>query len=332
MMLVDNDIMFRLTDVCKEFPVSGAKKDVKLKALKNINLEIRRGESFGIVGESGCGKSTLARTLLGLYKPTSGQILYNGEDINGSDNNVRKKLHREVQVVLQDPFASLSPRMRVWEIITEPMLVKGGISKKQCVKRAEELLELTGLPVEAAMKYPHQFSGGQRQRIAIARSLSVMPKCIVLDEPVSALDVSIRAQILNLLKDLQEQFDLTYIIIAHDLEVMEHFCDRIGVMYLGQVMELASRDEIFSEPLHPYTKALFDSILPINPETEWKRVEIGDIPSPIDAPEGCPFSTRCSECTAACGERPVIREVKPGHYVSCVKFQKGLSEGVDCKL
>ena len=159
-----------------------------------------------------------------------------------------------------------------------------------------------------------------------------MPKCIVLEEPVSALDVSIRAQILNLLKDLQEQFDLTYIIIAHDLEVMEHFCDRIGVMYLGQVMELASRDEIFSEPLHPYTKALFDSILPINPETEWKRVEIGDIPSPIDAPEGCPFSTRCSECTAACGERPVIREVKPGHYVSCVKFQKSLSEGVDCKL
>ena len=321
MMAVENHVMFKLENVCKEFPVSGAAKDVRLKALKNICLEIQSGESFGIVGESGCGKSTLAKTLLGLHKPTSGRVLYNGEDINGPDREILKRLHNEVQVVFQDPFASLSPRMRVWEIITEPMLVKGGVSRKQCMQRAVELLELTGLPAEAAMKYPHQFSGGQRQRIAIARALSVMPKCIILDEPVSALDVSIRAQVLNLLKDLQDQFQLTYVIIAHDLEVMEHFCDRIGVMYLGQLMELASRDEIFSEPLHPYTQALFDSILPISPEADWKRTEIGDIPSPIEAPAGCPFSTRCPQCTDRCGAQPSMTEVRPGHFVSCVNYQ-----------
>lgn len=316
----ENNVMFKLINVNKEFPVSGAGKNVKLKAIKNINLEIHQGESFGIVGESGCGKSTLAKTLLGLHKPTSGQIFYDGDDVNGEDRTILKKLHAEVQVVFQDPFASLSPRMRIWEIITEPMLVKGRISKKECMKRAEELLALTGLPAEAAMKYPHQFSGGQCQRIAIARALSVMPRCIVLDEPVSALDVSIRAQVLNLLKDLQEQFDLTYVIIAHDLEVMEHFCDRIGVMYLGQMMELAPREDIFADPLHPYTQALFESILPISPEAEWKRVEIGDIPSPIEAPRGCPFSTRCSKCIAACSQEQVISEVKPGHYAACVMY------------
>ena len=326
MMLVDNDIMFRLTDVCKEFPVSGAKKDVKLKALKNINLEIRRGESFGIVGESGCGKSTLARTLLGLYKPTSGQILYNGEDINGSDNNVRKKLHREVQVVLQDPFASLSPRMRVWEIITEPMLVKGGISKKQCVKRAEELLELTGLPVEAAMKYPHQFSGGQRQRISIGRALASYPELIICDEPVSALDVAIQAQILNLFMDLQEKNNLTYLFISHDLGVVQHMCDDIGVMYLGRFAEVADKVSLFTSPAHPYTYSLLSVVPQVSRSPKGGRVKLlGDPPSPIDLKPGCRFNTRCPFAEDVCRhEEPELRKIGDNHFVACHLVRDGL--------
>ncbi|MGG1659045.1 ABC transporter ATP-binding protein [Brevibacillus sp. NRS-1366] len=314
-------VAYELTNVCKEFHVKGGKNKT-VKALKNVTLTVYRGESFGIVGESGCGKSTLVKTMLGLYHPTSGQVCYDGKDINCGDKSVKKQLHSEVQVVFQDPFASLSPRMRVWEIIAEPLIVKGGMKKKELLSRVEELLQLTGLPASAAMKYPHQFSGGQRQRIAIARALSVMPKCIILDEPVSALDASVRAQVLNLLKDLQAQFDLTYIIIAHDLEVMEHVCDRIGVMYLGQLMELASCDRLFSEPLHPYTQKLFDSILTIDPEAPKKRVEIGDIPSPIDTPKGCPFSTRCAARSEACSAEPILSEVRHDHYAACVQLEK----------
>ncbi|MFB6367330.1 ABC transporter ATP-binding protein [Paenibacillus elgii] len=314
-------VAFELTDVCKEFHVKGG-KHTTVKALKNVTLSVYRGESFGIVGESGCGKSTLVRTMLGLYHPTSGHVYYDGKDIHCGEKSVIRQLHNDVQVVFQDPFASLSPRMRIWEIIAEPLIVKGIKNKKELLSRVEELLRLTGLPAEAAMKYPHQFSGGQRQRIAIARALSVMPKCIILDEPVSALDASVRAQVLNLLKDLQAQFDLTYIIIAHDLEVMEHVCDRIGVMYLGQLMELSACDGLFSEPLHPYTKRLFDSILTIDPEAPKKKVEIGDIPSPIDTPKGCPFSTRCAARSDACSVEPILSEIKPGHYAACVQLAK----------
>ena len=312
----ERNIAFELKNVSKEFPVQG-RKDATVKALKNVSLTVYRGESFGVVGESGCGKSTLVKTVLGLYQPTRGQVLYDGHDINARNKAAARQLHDEVQVVFQDPFSSLSPRMRIWEIIAEPLIIRGKTSKRELVPRVEELLELIGLPASAAMKYPHQFSGGQRQRIAIARALSVMPKCIVLDEPVSALDASVRAQVLNLLKDLQDKFHLTYIMISHDLEVMEHVCDRIGVMYLGQLMELAPCRELFAQPMHPYTKRLLDSILTIDPDAPKKKVQIEDIPSPIEVRPGCPFYTRCAEHSDVCKEEPHLVEVHTGHFVAC---------------
>lgn len=306
--------LFQIENVKKRFTLQAG----TVTAVNGVNLNVVEGETFGIVGESGCGKSTLARMLLGLTKPTDGRILYRGQDIQTRGGLAL--LRREVQCVFQDPFTSLSPRMKVWEIIAEPIIAQGIGKKRALQDRVAELLELTGLPQDSGDKYPHQFSGGQRQRIAIARALALTPKCIILDEPVSALDVSIRAHIINLLCDLQQQLGLTYVLIAHDLAVMQHMCDRIAVMYLGQAVEFADRDRLYDHPSHPYTRALLDAVL--TPQVGIRRAPqpLGDLPSPLAPPPGCPFSSRCPVTIEPCNRRPPLIPIANEHSVACHHF------------
>ncbi|MEY4630823.1 MAG: hypothetical protein RIQ81_943 [Pseudomonadota bacterium] len=309
----------------KHFPVTKGflvGKKAVVHAVNGVSFDLAEGETLGLVGESGCGKSTLGRSLLRLTEPTAGQVFFQGENITNADSRRLRSLRREMQIVFQDPFSSLNPRMTVGEILSEPFLIhkvaKGGALRDQVM----EMLQHVGLPEQAYARYPHEFSGGQRQRIGIARALALRPKLLVLDEPVSALDVSIQSQILNLLCDLRDSFSLSYIFIAHDLAVIEHISDRVGVMYLGHMMEIAPAEAIYGRPAHPYTKALLSSIPRPDPSHAGKGRQVlsGDVPSPVNPPSGCVFRTRCPVATELCGrERPELREVagSPRHKVAC---------------
>lgn len=321
-----NEVLMEIHHLKKWFPIAGSRGKEKnyVKAVEDVNLTIRRGETLGIVGESGCGKSTLARMLLRLIEPTEGEILFKGKDLNKMSAEEMRKTRRYMQMVFQDPYASLNPRMRVGNILSEPYLVHGLCSEKEAKQKAAELLELVGLGADSMKKFPHEFSGGQRQRICIARALAVNPDIIVCDECVSALDVSIQAQIINLLKELQDKYNLTYLFISHDLSVVEHISDTVGVMYLGNLVEYGATPDIFSHPLHPYTKALFSAIPIPDPTIRRERIVLqGSIPSPANPPKGCKFHTRCPYATERCKtEAPQQREVEPGHYVVCHLYEK----------
>jgi peptide/nickel transport system ATP-binding protein len=293
-----------------------------IRAVDDVSLVIRRGETLGLVGESGCGKSTVGRTILRLYRPTAGQILFDGRDITSLGEAELRPLRRRMQMVFQDPFASLNPRHSVGRIVGEPLRAHGLAHGREVGGRVRELLGVVGLPPDAASRYPHEFSGGQRQRIGVARALAVNPDFIVADEPVSALDVSIQAQIINLLENLQEDFELTYLFIAHDLAVVRHISDRIAVMYLGWIVEVSPADDLYVNPLHPYTISLLSAVPIPDPVVERQREAIlltGDLPSPANPPAACRFHTRCPymQPTRCRDETPPLREVLPGHHVAC---------------
>ncbi|MBU8596456.1 peptide ABC transporter substrate-binding protein [Shouchella clausii] len=291
-----------------------------VKAVDGITLNVYKGESLGIVGESGSGKSTLGRMLLRLLDPTEGEVYFNGEQISNLSNRKMRPYRRDMQMVFQDPYASLNPRMTIGELLEEPLLVhKTMNTKADRKKRAEELLETVGLPKSSYNKYPHEFSGGQRQRVGIARALSTKPKLIIGDEPVSALDVSIQSQVLNLMKDLQDEFQLTYLFIAHDLSVVKHISDRVAVMYLGRIVEIAQKDSLYETPLHPYTEALISAVPSTDVTVKKEKISLkGELPSPANPPKGCAFHTRCPHAYERCKhERPEMTEQKAGHFVAC---------------
>lgn len=296
-----------------------------LKAVDNINIDIYSGETFGLVGESGCGKSTLGRTIKGIYTPTAGQVIFKGQDIAQMSKNEQKTYMRNVQMIFQDPYSSLNPRMTVKELISEGLEIHKLGTRAERERKVFETLALVGLNPEYVTRFAHEFSGGQRQRLAIARALAVEPKFIVCDEPISALDVSIQGQIVNLMKDLQEQFGLTYLFIAHDLSMVKYISDRVGVMYLGRLVELARKQELFDNPQHPYTQALLSCIPIPNPRIERQRKEIpieGEIPSPFEPIAGCSFKTRCPYAVPACDEMEYnLINTGSEHFVMCTKFQ-----------
>ncbi|WP_313340846.1 oligopeptide/dipeptide ABC transporter ATP-binding protein [Sedimentibacter sp.] len=300
---------------------TGLLKSKPLKAVDDISFNIKRGETLGLVGESGCGKTTVGRSILQLYKPTGGEIIFNGQKIE-SPKSINY-LRRNAQMVFQDPYSSLNPRMTIGDIVGEPLdVLKLFKTKAEREDRINELMSIVGLNSEHSTRYAHEFSGGQRQRIGIARALAVEPEFIVCDEPVSALDVSIQAQIINTFEDLQNKLDLTYLFIAHDLLVVKHISDRIAVMYLGRMMELAPADELYDHPLHPYTISLLSAVPVPDPEyaRNHRRILLeGDVPSPLNMPSGCPFRTRCKKATSECKEvKPELREIAPGHHVACI--------------
>ncbi len=291
-----------------------------VKALDDISFSIKRGETLGLVGESGCGKSTTGRTILRLLEATEGEIYFEGENILELDKKELRNLRREMQIIFQDPYASLNPRMKVADIIGEPLDIHGLVdNKREREEKVQELLEEVGLLPDHMKRYPHEFSGGQRQRIGVARALALNPKLIVCDEPVSALDVSIQAQVINLMEDLQEQFNLTYLFIAHDLSVVQHISDRIAVMYLGKIVELAEERELFENTLHPYSRSLLSAIPVADPDYESERIILeGDVPSPVDPPSGCRFHPRCPEAIDICSEvEPEFKEYEEGHWSAC---------------
>jgi peptide/nickel transport system ATP-binding protein len=293
-----------------------------IKAVDGVSLTIRRGETLGLVGESGCGKSTVGRTILRLYQPTAGKIVFDGKDITSLSESELRPLRRRMQMVFQDPYASLNPRHSVGRIVGEPLRVHGLSKRRESSKRVRELLEIVGLPADAVSRYPHEFSGGQRQRIGLARSLALNPDFIVCDEPVSALDVSIQAQIINLLENLQSDFELTYLFIAHDLAVVRHISDRIAVMYLGKIVEISAAAELYDDPLHPYTISLLSAVPIPDPVVERERETIllaGDLPSPANPPSGCRFHTRCPyvQPTRCRDEEPPLRRLAAGHVAAC---------------
>ena len=297
-----------------------------VKAVDGISFDVYQGETLGLVGESGCGKSTTGRSILQLYRPTAGEVYFTGQDLTKLKGENLRQMRRQMQMIFQDPYASLNPRMTVGSIVAEPMEVHNIGTKAERLERVRELLKVVGLNPYFINRYPHEFSGGQRQRIGVARALAVNPSFIVCDEPISALDVSIQAQVINLLEDLQEQFGLTYLFIAHDLSVVRHISDRIAVMYLGKVMELADRDELYRNPMHPYSQALLSAVPIPDPVIEEKRKRIileGDVPSPANPPKGCNFCTRCPKVLDMCREQePEFRDYGSGHYVACWLHQK----------
>ena len=317
----DNDYILEVKNLKMYFPINVSLfKTIPLKAVDGVSFKIRRGETLGLVGESGCGKTTLGRTILQLYNPTSGEILFNGKVVKGK--KALKEFRSKATIVFQDPYSSLDPRMTVSDIISEPLEIHHIYkTKKEKDARVAELMEIVGLSREHASRYVHSFSGGQRQRIGIARALASSPEFIMCDEPVSALDVSIQAQILNTFQDLQKQFGLTYLFVAHNLVVVKHISDRIAVMYLGHIVELANSEELYDNPLHPYTISLLSSIPepdPIKAKANKRQILEGDIPSPLNAPSGCPFRTRCPRATSECAnELPELKEIKKEHFVAC---------------
>jgi oligopeptide transport system ATP-binding protein len=298
----------------------GEKKVVK--AVDGVSFTIRQGETLGIVGESGCGKSSLGRSVIRLLQPTSGEIHFEGKDISKISQRKMKKIRREIQMVFQDPYASLNPRSTIRSILETPLITHGNNNKKSRTKIIENLIEKIGLRKEQLDRYPHEFSGGQRQRIGIARALTLNPKLIVADEPVSALDVSVQSQVLNLMVDLQKEFNLSYMFISHDLSVVKHISDRVAVMYLGRIVEIAEVESMYATPLHPYTKALMSAVPLPNPTKKRERIILqGDLPSPVNPPSGCTFHTRCPIASEECKHTvPVLREIKEGHFASCLKL------------
>jgi len=312
--------LLEVKNLRKYFPARGdfLGKAVTVKAVDGVNFAIRKGETLGLAGESGCGKTTIGKLILRLLEPTEGEIIFEGKNILQFNKNKLKNLRRHVQIIFQDPFASLDPRKTVEYTVAEPMKVHS-LNPRQRRQKVLRLLDKVGITPEQARRYPHQFSGGQRQRIGIARALALNPKFIVADEPVSALDVSIQAQILNLMMDLQEEFHLTYLFIAHDLSVINHVSDQVAIMYLGEIVELAPKKILFHSPLHPYTKALLSAIPIPDPTIKRERVVLeGDVPSPINVPSGCRFHTRCPSLLPVCkSKEPALREIEENHFVAC---------------
>ena len=328
----EKEVLLSVRNLVKSFPVKGGilgREIASVKAVQNVSFDVYKGETLGLVGESGCGKSTLGRTILRLIEPTSGQIFFKGQDITKINHTEMRKLRRNMQIVFQDPYASLNPRMTIEEILGEPLIIhKLANTREERRKIIYDLLDLVGLRREAISRYPHEFSGGQRQRICIARALSVKPEFLVCDEPVSALDVSIQAQIVNLMQDLQKELKLTYLFIAHDLKVVEHISNRVAVMYLGKVAELAEADELYARPRHPYTKALLSAIPTPDPTAVRNRVILqGDVPSPLNPPSGCYFHPRCPVARPNCSvDRPELLSVDSNeglHQAACMYPEDG---------
>lgn len=322
----NNDVLVSVKNLKMHFPIYRGviqRQVGAVRAVDGISFDIHRGETLGLVGESGCGKSTTGRTILQLYEPTAGSVFFQDKELNALKAEEMRQMRKEVQMIFQDPYASLNPRMIVRDIIAEPIVAFGSVSGKEIDERVRELMSRVRLDPDFMARYPHEFSGGQRQRIGIARALANNPSFIVCDEPISALDVSIQAQIINLFEDLQKELDLTYLFIAHDLSMVRHISDRVAVMYLGIIVEIADRNEIYRNPLHPYTQALLSAIPVADPEyyeTHSRLVLEGDVPSPVNPPSGCRFRTRCPIADERCAvERPEFREVLPGHFVECFK-------------
>ncbi|WP_044749383.1 ABC transporter ATP-binding protein [Bacillus alveayuensis] len=314
--------LLKLEGVKTYYPIKGGilqRVQGYVKAVENVSLEVYEGESIGIVGESGCGKSTLGRTILSLEKATAGKIFFKNQELTSLPDRKLKEFKKEMQMIFQDPYASLNPRQRIGAALEEVFVIHTNMSKKERQERVLQLLKEVGLKEEHYDRYPHEFSGGQRQRIGIARAIALNPSLVICDEAVSALDVSVQAQIIKLLKEIQTKHRLTYMFISHDLGVVRHFCDRVLVMYLGNTMELAPSDILYDNPLHPYTKALLSAIPRPNPGVKRERIRLqGDLPNPANPPQGCPFHTRCPMATARCKqERPEWKEVEPNHYVAC---------------
>ncbi|MFM6929219.1 MAG: ABC transporter ATP-binding protein [Bdellovibrio sp.] len=316
-----SEIILEAKNIKKYFPIKKGlllREVASVKAVDDVSLAIRKGETFGLVGESGCGKSTLGRTLIRLYEPTAGTIQFEGQDFLKLKGDGLRKKRKDMQMIFQDPYASLDPRMTVGQIIRQPMDIHNVDTPENRTKRVLELIELVGLRKSAVNRYPHEFSGGQRQRICIARAIALNPELIICDEPVSALDVSIQAQILNLLEDLQQKLGLTYIFISHDLSVIEHICDRIAVMYLGKIVEIADRDELFKNPTHPYTQALIGAIPRVgHGKKKIKKSLGGEVPSPINPPSGCSFHTRCPYVMDICKSKVPVLEGANNHLKAC---------------
>lgn len=322
----DNDVLLEVKDLKKYYPITAGffrRKVGDVKAVDGISLSLNRGETFGLVGESGCGKSTTGRTILRLTDPTEGQIFFDGKDITNLKGSKLREARKEFQMIFQDPYASLNSQMMVGHIVDEPIRNYESKSHAELKEPVKKLLKRVGLREEDYYKYPHEFSGGQRQRIGIARALALHPKLIIADEPVSALDVSIQSQVLNLLKELQNEFNLTLLFIAHDLSVVKHMSDRIGVMYLGHIVEVADKEELYKEPLHPYTQALISAIPNPDPLNKAERIVIeGDVPSPDNPPTGCVFHPRCPVAMDKCKEiTPTLKEVRPNHKVACLLYE-----------
>ncbi|ANS75534.1 dipeptide/oligopeptide/nickel ABC transporter ATP-binding protein [Paenibacillus yonginensis] len=327
------DVLLEVNGLKKYYPAAagGLKRSgTYVKAVDDVNFAIRRGETFGLVGESGCGKSTTGRSLLRLIEPTGGTILFDGQELTSLSPEQMRRSRKDMQMVFQDPFSSLDPRQNVKRILEEPLKVHGigrGAERRQ---RVEQLMDIVGLPIGHLQRYPHQFSGGQRQRIGIARALAVQPKLIVADEPVSALDVSIQSQVINLLQDLQQEFGLTYLFIAHDLSVVKHICDRVAVMYLGRIVEIADKQELYQHPQHPYTQALLSSVPQPDPKAKRQRIILkGEVPSPANAPQGCAFHTRCPHVMDICRlQRPLLADTGAGHQTACFLYSESVTGGV----
>jgi oligopeptide/dipeptide ABC transporter ATP-binding protein len=313
--------LVRVRALFKHFPVEGS--DDVVRAVDGVSFEILRGETLGLVGESGCGKSTVGRCLLRLIEPTAGEVFFEERDVLRLGRGELRELRREMQIIFQDPYASLNPRLTVLNTVSEPLKIHGLGNKGERRERVAELLRRVGLDPDYMNRYPHEFSGGQRQRIGIARALALNPKLIVADEPVSALDVSVQAQVVNLLQDLQEEFGLTYLFISHGLAVVEHISTRVAVMYLGRIVEVASAGELYAQPLHPYTQALLSAIPIPDPQHKRERIILtGDVPTPINPPSGCRFRTRCPAAIEECARvDPELREITPGHTVACLRVE-----------
>jgi oligopeptide transport system ATP-binding protein len=336
----DDDVLLRADHVKKYFPIRDGiviqREIARVHAVDDVSLEVRAGETLGLVGESGCGKSTLGRCIIRLHDLTGGSVVFEGRDISRLSRRALRPVRREMQMVFQDPYASLNPRKRVGTILADPLHIHNQGNRKQIKKRVQELLELVGLSPEHLNRYPHEFSGGQRQRIGVARALALHPRLIIADEPVSALDVSIRAQVINLLDDLQEELNLTYIFIAHDLGVVRHVSDRIAVMYLGKIVESSPAEELYQRPVHPYTEALLSAVPIPDPDLSDRREQIvleGDVPSPIVPPSGCRFHPRCRYATEICAEQepPLVAHGSGGHMAAChhpLSFGKDAAAGV----
>ena len=320
----NNDVILHVDNLVMHFPIYRGvfqRQVGAVRAVDGISFDIKRGETLGLVGESGCGKSTTGRTILQLYKPTAGEVHFEGVDLVTLKREEMRWMRRQMQMIFQDPYASLNPRMTVADIVGEPLMVHNAATGKEIQERVSHLLELVNLSPSFASRYPHEFSGGQRQRIGVARALALQPSFIICDEPISALDVSIQAQVVNLLEELQEQFNLTYLFIAHDLSMVRHISKRVAVMYLGIIVELAERDELYRQPLHPYTQALLSAVPIPDPVADSKRKRVileGDVPSPVNPPSGCRFRTRCPIAEKICAEdQPEFRQLKPGHFSAC---------------